>query len=32
MEYGDDPAPGILRNPRLRSYHVQQIVDEVLTL
>ncbi|MCL6540927.1 MAG: glycoside hydrolase [Roseiflexus sp.] len=28
---GDDPAPGILRNPRLRSYHVQQIVDEVLT-
>lgn len=28
---GEDPAPGILRNPRLRSYHVQQIVDEVLT-
>ncbi|MGC9039275.1 MAG: glycosyl hydrolase family 18 protein [Roseiflexus sp.] len=28
---GEDPVPGILRNPRLRSYHVQQIVDEVLT-
>ncbi|MCS6840364.1 MAG: glycosyl hydrolase family 18 protein [Roseiflexus sp.] len=28
---GEDPVPAILRNPRLRSYHVQQIVDEVLT-
>lgn len=28
---GDDPVPGILRNPTTRSYHVQQIVDEVLT-
>lgn len=28
---GEDLVPGILRNPRLRSYHVQQIVDEVLT-
>lgn len=28
---GDDPVPSILLNPRTRSFHVQQIVDEVLT-